>query len=127
MSQIPAVVRTLERELRGIFGSRLQSLVVYGLEAHAGHADGGHGGHDARAPAPTHTLAIVDALTPDDLRGCSERASGWHEAGLATPLLLASHEFERSLDAFPFEFGAILSDHLLVAGSNPFEGLGVEP
>jgi hypothetical protein len=25
----------------------------------------------------------------------------WHESGLATPLLIAAHEFERSLDAFP--------------------------
>jgi hypothetical protein len=127
MSQIPAAVHTLERELRGIFGSRLQSLVVYGLDVYARHGSADPGGHDTGGPPPTHTLAIVDALTADDLRGCSERAARWHQAGLATPLLLAHHEFGRSLDAFPFEFGAIMSDHLLVAGSDPFEGLGVEP
>jgi hypothetical protein len=50
----------------------------------------------------------------------------WHDGGLATPLFLASHEFGRSLDAFPFEFGAILADHVLVSGTDPFDGLKVE-
>jgi hypothetical protein len=126
MPPFPAAVHTLERELRGIFGSRLQSLVVYGLAAQAPAHGDDHGGAHAHGTAPTHTMAIVDALTADDLRGCSERAASWHDAGLATPLVLASQEFERSLDAFPFEFGAILSDHVLVAGSNPFEGLTVD-
>ena len=52
--------------------------------------------------------------------------AAWHDAGLATPLLLAAHEFGRSLDAFPLEFGAILADHVVVAGSDPFDGLRVD-
>src|SRR3954470_23823160 len=120
-------IQTLERELREIFGSRLQSLVIYGQRAHAGrHAPGDRhgGGHDA---APTHTLAMVDSMTADDLRGCAARIDGWHEAGLATPLLIADHEFAQSLDAFPLEFGAILADHAVVAGVNPFASLAVDP
>ena len=123
-------VRTLERELRDVFGGRLQSLVIYGQRVvrHAGgkhdaHAAHGHG-HDA---PPTHTLAIVDAMTPDDLRACAVRVEAWHDAGLATPLLIADHEFEQSLDAFPLEFGAILADHTVVAGTNPFASLAVDP
>jgi hypothetical protein len=71
------------------------------------------------------TLAIVDTLTGDDLRACADRVAGWHDAGFATPLVLTSHEFDRSLDAFPLEFGAILADHLVIAGANPFQGLTV--
>src|SRR5439155_13084285 len=63
----------------------------------------------------------------DDLRRCAARTGQWHDAGAATPLILEASEFGRSLDAFPFEFGAILADHLLVAGLHPFEGLGVDP
>ena len=118
---ISDAVRTLEQELREVFGSRLQSLVIYG--ARASHAPAAHG-HDA---PPTHTLAIVDAMTADDLRGCAGRIDAWHAAGLATPLLIASHEFEQSLDAFPLEFGAILADHTIVAGANPFASLAVDP
>ena len=122
---ISDAVQTLERELRDVFGHRLQSLVVYGRrqqDAHAGH-DRGHGD----SGAPTHTLAIVEAMTSDDLRACAVRVEAWHRSGLATPLLIAAHEFERSLDAFPFEFGAILADHTVVVGTNPFASLAVDP
>ena len=73
------------------------------------------------------TLAMVETLTGADLRACAASVERWHDAGLATPLLLAANEFERSLDAFPLEFGGILADHLVIAGNNPFDGLRVEP
>jgi hypothetical protein len=121
---ISDAVQTLERELREIFGSRLQSLVVYGQRAQlAHHASAGHG-HTA---PPTHTLVIVGSMTPEDLRACALHVEAWHGAGLATPLLIADHEFEQSLDAFPIEFGAILADHAIVAGANPFVSLAVDP
>jgi hypothetical protein len=123
----PDAVQTLERELRGIFGSRLRALVVYGLNqqaAAAGHNDHAHPSHDMPS---IHTLAVVDALTADDLRGCAAQVTAWHDADLATPLILAAHEFARSLDAFPYEFGAILADHVVVSGSNPFDGLAIDP
>jgi hypothetical protein len=131
---ISDAVQTLERELRVVFGSRLQSLVIYGQRAHPRrHAQGepqngqgAHAGH-GHADPPTHTLAVVDSMTPDDLRACAGRVEAWHDAGLATPLLFAAREFERSLDAFPLEFGAILSDHTVVAGANPFVSLAVDP
>jgi hypothetical protein len=109
---IPDTVRTLERELREIFGPRLQSLVAYAT------VEG--------ATAGTPTLAVVDHLSADDLRACAGRAAGWHDQGLATPLLLEHQEFGRSLDAFPFEFGAILADHVVVSGTSPFAGLRVD-
>src|SRR5262249_6780017 len=92
--------------------------------AHDAHH--GHGGHDHHA-APTRTLAIVASMTRDDLRSAATRVEAWHEAGLATPLLLESREFAQSLDAFPLEFGAILADHDLVSGDNPFASLTVDP
>jgi hypothetical protein len=116
-------VQALERELRDVFGSRLQSLVVYGQRAQPHHHGAGHG----RDVPPVHTLAIVDSITPADLRACAGRVEAWHNAGLATPLLIAGHEFEQSLDAFPLEFGAILADHTVVAGANPFASLAVDP
>ncbi len=99
-------VRVLERDLRAIFGGRLQSLSTYGGGA--------------------HSLAIVDALTADDLRACAARASAWHDAHLETPLLLSANEFAASLDAFPLEFGAILASHAVVSGRAPFDGLAVD-
>jgi len=66
-------------------------------------------------------------MTHDDLRGCARRIEAWHDAGLATPLLIAAREFERSLDAFPLEFGAIVANHVVVAGGSPFASLKVDP
>ena len=123
MADLPAPVQMIERDLRGVFGGRLRSLVVYGLRGQERrHGDDAH----ARGAPPTHTLAVGDELTADDLRACAARVASWHDAGLATPLLVSSHEFGRSLDAFPFEFGDILSDHQVVAGANPFEGLRID-
>lgn len=116
----------LERGLREIFGGRLQSLVAYGIRTAA--PSGTHGDHGAHVETPPmQTLAMVETLTGADLRACAAIVERWHDAGLATPLLLAANEFERSLDAFPLEFGGILADHLVIAGNNPFDGLRVEP
>ena len=109
---IPDAVRTLDRDLRAIVGDRLRSLVVYNAIA----------GDDRIS-----TLAVVDGLSADDLRASVGRVAAWDDAGLGTPLLVAAHEFERSLDAFPFEFGGILADYVLVSGSDPFAGLRVDP
>ena len=111
---ISDAVRALDRDLHEVFGGRLRSVVAYAAA------------HDAARPlAPT--LVVVDHPTADDLRSLAARVAGWHDAGLATPLLLAAHEFGRSLDAFPFEFGAILANHAMVSGTNPFEGLRIDP
>jgi hypothetical protein len=127
---IPDAVAALERDLRGIFGHRLQSVIVYGLRAQEAQRNA-HGPHAApaanHAAALTHTLAVVDTLSTDDLRACTGHVQHWQDSGLDTPLLVAAHEFGRSLDVFPFEFGAILGDHELVSGADPFDGLRVEP
>src|SRR3989441_9911998 len=119
-------VPMLERELRGIFANRLHSLVVYGAHAAAAHDDHGSHPHQHPAAALVQSLAIVESLTESDLKACADIVSKWHDAGLATPLLLAAGEFEQSLDAFPLEFGAILADHAVVAGPNPFASLAVD-
>jgi hypothetical protein len=106
-------VQTLERELREIFGDRLASLATYGPPAPPAKA--------------MHTMAIVEGLTKRDLDACAAKVKRWHDLHLATPLILAAHEFENSLDAFPLEFGAILADHTIVAGRNPFARLSVDP
>lgn len=101
-------LHALERDLRRIFDARLHALVVYG-----GAVGGPH----------TNTLVVVSGLSAADLAQCGARLSGWQARGLATPLLLERGEFEASLDAFPFEFGAILSDYAVVCGADPFDGL----
>jgi hypothetical protein len=103
----------LTQDLHDVFGDRFRSLIAY--EAAVDNDEG------------QLTLALVDHLTADDLHRAATRVSSWHKAGLATPLILGADEFARALDAFPFEFGAILAHHLVVSGADPFEGLRVDP
>lgn len=106
-------MHTLAQDLREIFGPRLASLAVYRAASDA-------------ADAPTPSIATVDTLTSDDLRACASRVARWHDLDLATPLIIPSREFARALDAFPLEFAAILADHTLVVGADPFAGLAVD-
>jgi hypothetical protein len=125
--QIPDAVHTLARDLGEIFGGRLESVVAYGLAAAAGaHPDSRAHGAPRGGSSPVHTLAMIDALTHRDLVACAARVAAWDEAGLATPLLLVVREFEASLDAFPLELSAILADHVVVSGRNPFDGLTID-
>jgi hypothetical protein len=125
---IPEAARALDRDLQRIFGGRLQSLAIYGQHLHAAHDDDhGHGAHGHHTTPATHTLAIVDAPTVDDLRACAKLVESWHDAGLATPLVIAAGEFEQSLDVFALEFGAILADHVVVSGRAPFDSLTIDP
>jgi len=110
MTDSSSALHTLERDLKEIFGSRLQSLVRYGSKA-----------------ALVHALAVVDNLTPADLSACAGRVSAWHDEHLATPLVIPAAELGRSLDVFPFELSAIIADHVVISGRNPFVGLRVEP
>jgi hypothetical protein len=96
-------------DLQHIFGERLHAVVAYG---------------DPETQ-PARCLALVEALTSDDLDRCAAHAAAWHRAGCATPLLLTRDEFAGSLDAFPIEYGEILATHRLIFGANPFSGMTI--
>jgi hypothetical protein len=99
------------QDLKSIFGNRLAAVVSYGR------------GDSELTPS----LALVDAITSDDLDRCAARAASWHRAGCATPLLLTKDEFAGSLDAFPIEYGEIIATHQVVFGVSPFSGLSIRP
>jgi hypothetical protein len=103
-----AAADVLAADLRGIFGGRLRSVVAYGpcLE----ELDG----------AAVTTLALVTNLGVADLEACARRSAHWERRGIATPLLVPEEEFRRSLDAFPLEYGEIISAHARVYGDDPF-------
>lgn len=111
VSDRSAVIRPVADDLRRIFGTRLEAVVAYGWQRHG----------------PVPSLALVESLALDDLDACAARVSAWSRAGAATPLILPSAEFARSLDAFPLEYGEIIAHHQLVAGRDPFDGLTVRP
>lgn len=112
------VAARLADDLEGIFGARLRAVLVFGTHARP---------HPRTVKAPVQTLALVDTLSYADLAAGAERAAGWQSRGLDMPLLMPASEFRSSLDAFPLEYGDIIAHHILVRGTDPFDGLAVAP
>lgn len=112
-------VERLSNDLRAVFGERLLALVLYGP-----HASGDEP-HPQAEGEPIETMALVARLDLADLEACARLHGTWSRHGLATPLLLSPDEFERSLDAFPIELGAIMARHEVILGRDPFSGLTV--
>jgi hypothetical protein len=111
-----ALGERITADLRRVAAERLRAVVVYG--AHAGAA--------APADMPVHVLAVVRALDFADLEALASFERGWQRAGLATPFVIDESEFRRSFDAFPIEFGAMASQHVVLHGDDPFAGLAVD-
>jgi hypothetical protein len=108
-----AALDTLLRDLRTIFGARLYALVAYGLVST--NVDGSY----------VRTLGLVERVTFDDLARAVPLAAEWLRRGLAVPLLLSRHEFERTLDVFPLEYGNLIANHVVIAGDDPFASVRV--
>ncbi|MBK9240956.1 MAG: hypothetical protein IPL75_11985 [Acidobacteria bacterium] len=101
--ELPAAARQamarLAADLTRVFSDRFVALVAYG---------------------PTRTAAFARSIHADDLDALTPLADRWQREGLDTPLLITPLEFERSLDAFPLEYQALLDRHEVIAGESPF-------
>ena len=106
---------SLVNDLRNVFGNRLLAVVAYGprVEGSAGN--------------PLTCLALVATLSAEDLQACAKFSRSWSRANVATPLVMPSQEFMRSLDTFPLEYGEIIRAHELVYGDNPFASAAIAP
>jgi hypothetical protein len=104
----------LVSDLRNVFGTRLLSLVAYGL------------GRMTIGDPGLHSMALVERVDVEDLAACVPLVDGWQRHGLAVPLVLTTHEFHRTLDVFPLEYGDIIAHHELIVGADPFQGAYVE-
>ena len=85
----------LTRDLEGIFGPRLQSLVAYS----------GHKADRLRALLP-----LVDGLGFKDLVSCLPLTESWHH-GDRRALMLSADELRRTVDVFPLEYSSIIADY----------------
>src|SRR6478736_3090630 len=94
----------LSGDLTRVFGDRLVALVAY---------------------APARGAVFTTSLEAADLEALSVLADTWKKSGLETPLLLTSEEFQRSLDAFPIEYQAIIDRHVVITGTPPFANVSV--
>jgi len=100
----------LAKDLDGVFGSRLESLVVYP----GNQGDGS-----------VHSCVLVHDLGFRDLTACLPFTESWHHRGTAVPLMLSSDELARTVDVFPLEYATIIGDYTVVRGADPFKGMSI--
>src|SRR5262249_18350959 len=62
-----------------------------------------------------------------DLARCLPYTGRWSQKRVAVPLMLSGDELRRTLDIFPLEYAAIAADHVVVRGSDPFDGVAIAP
>ena len=103
-------VEQLAKDLDGVFGPRLESLVVYP----GNQGDGS-----------VHSCALVQRLVFRDLTACLPFTESWYHRGVAVPLMLSAEELRRTVDVFPLEYATMLADYTVVRGADPLKGLSI--
>ena len=96
---------SLAHDLKQIFAERLKMLAVFSGES--------------------HSCAVVQSLTLDDLERCAALDSKWKKLALDVPLFLIEPELARALDAFPLEFSEIIATRRIILGADVFDGVTV--
>ena len=96
---------TLAGDLQQIFGERLKMVAAFSGDS--------------------HTCAVVQSLTLDDLQRCAALEPKWNKLALDVPLFLLEPEVARALDAFPLEFSEIIATRRVISGPDLFEGISV--
>lgn len=91
-------------DLRRVFGGRFVALVVAGTGAPA---------------------AFASEIAAADLDALGVLVDTWRRDGAGVPLLMTPAEFHRSLDVFPAEYHTLMNDHVVIDGTDPFDGAAV--
>ncbi len=97
-------------------GSRLVALLLYGSAARGTHVPD---------RSDVNTLLICDAVDEDLFARLERPVRDWVKAGHPAPLILTEREWQTSADAFPIEYEDIREAHRLLAGRDPWQGIGV--
>lgn len=95
-----------------IYGTRLQSLVVYGSAAGGNHSHGPH--------SDLNLLAVLDSVDAAALDLGAPAVAWWRKQGHPAIVILSRDEQNDSADVFPIEYLDIQSHHRVLAGADLF-------
>lgn len=107
----------LVRQLASLYGSDLQSVVLYGSTVAGEYVPG---------LSDRNVLVLLERLDLERMRGEAAIARGWREAGNPPPLTLTLREWRGCADVFPMEVADILELHRVLHGTPPFDGMAVD-
>ena len=106
------------RDLAGVYGDQLVSVVLYGSAARGDYREG---------VSDLNVLVLLRDTRPETLRRASKLARDWVAERNAPPLMLPADEWRASADVFPIELSDIRDAHHVLHGADPFAGIDIDP
>ena len=111
-------IATFAAEMQAALGDRLRCLVVHGSAA---------GDDWVAGRSDVNTALVLPAVTLDVLEAIAAVVARWRPRGFALPVVMDDEYLARAADTFPMELDDIRRQHRVLAGTDAFAGLTLEP
>jgi len=115
---IDKLLEQFSKRAQQAFGSRLESIVLYGSAA-TGEFDPGR--------SDINLLVLLQEVDVAILRSARPLLNWWLEQGYSWPILQSTSEFLRSADVFPMELIDIFAAHRNILGNFVAEAPHIDP
>lgn len=118
MKDIEEILGRFVSEVEAAGGKGVRAVVLYGSAAT---------GHHIPGRSDLNLLVVLDEVPLDLLSGLQGRVGRWSKSGITTPLLVDRDFLASSTDSYPLEILGMMAGHRVLRGSDPFEGLRIDP
>jgi len=115
-AEVEKNLKEFTEELKGRFGERLKSVLLYGSAARGDYIAG---------RSNLNLLVVLNQIGVDELSLGHQIFQKYKKKGFVAPLFFTSEYIETSTDSFPMEFLDIKAHHLLLFGEDPFAELEI--
>lgn len=110
--------RDFARDLAAAYGDALASVVLYGSAARGEYRD---------KVSDLNLLVLLRDTSAQTLRRGTALARAWAAENNPPPLVMGDAELRDSADVFPMELADMRDAHVLLYGTDPFDGLQIRP
>lgn len=118
---LPADVRRIlnryTKEITTLFGSNLQSLLLYGSLVRGDYIPG---------RSNINVFVLLGASELNELERYAKLHRRWAKEKIVVPLIQTRQEFADSLPYFPLEYLEMEGHHLVLSGSDPFADIPLD-
>ncbi|HEU4686701.1 MAG TPA: hypothetical protein VFS39_19500 [Nitrospira sp.] len=112
-----ALVRAYTKDVKSVFGERLEGLLIYGSAVRGEFLPG---------RSNLNMLMLLTAYDAATLKLYAPVHKRWSKEQVVVPLFLTEEELDRSSTIFPLEFLEIQEHHRVLGGRDPFVGFHVK-
>jgi hypothetical protein len=111
------LVRAYAKEVKSVFGDRLEGLLIYGSAVR---------GEFLRGRSNLNMIMLISSYDAATLRLYAPVHKRWSKEQVVVPLFLTEEELIRTSSIFPLEFLEIQEHHRVLGGRDPFVGFHVK-